>query len=79
MSSRYSFYIENRGVKFTFNTLDELKDYGDVNGTDIESYEIRLGDHCDSLTDDEYNSFYGMKVITDYHLDLFEKGELFWI
>ena len=77
MSSRYSFYIENRGVKYMFDNLEELKDYTDMNNYNVEAYEIRLGDHCDSLTDDEYDAFSKMKIITDYHLKLFEEKELF--
>ena len=64
MPSRYSFYIENRGVKYMFDTVEELKEYADANSTDIESFNIRLGDHCDSLTDEQYNEFYDMDVIT---------------
>lgn len=77
MSNRYSFYIKNAGVGYSFDTLDELKEFCDPNGIDIESCDIRLGEHCDSLTDEEYNAFYQMKVITDYHLKLFEAKELF--
>lgn len=80
MSNRYSFYVTNTGVSFWFNTLDEMKEFCDPNGIDIESMEIFLGDHCDSLSDDEYNGFYEIAQksgITDYHLALFEKGELF--
>lgn len=77
MTSRYSFYIQNRGVKYMFDTLEELKDYTDANGTVTDAFEILLGDHCDSLTDEDYDGFSKLKSIADTHLELFEQGELF--
>jgi len=64
-----------------FDTLSELKEICQDNGLDYQEQTIELGDGtCEILNDLDFISFYEIQLerdITDYQLNLFEKGELF--
>lgn len=62
----------------SFDYLAEFKEICDDNNLLYDETEIHLGEGtCIKLIDLDYDGFYELSVITDYHLDLFENGKLF--
>ncbi len=70
--SHKSFYVVRNTNKFTFNTIAELKEISDSENQDMESFEIRLGDHCPDLTDLEYDVLSKMDRINLSDIKLLE-------
>ena len=70
--SHKSFYVVRNTNKFPFNTINELKDYADEENQDMESFEIRLGDHCPDLTDLEFDTLSKMDRISLEDIKLLE-------
>jgi len=70
--SHKSFYVVRNTNKFTFNTIAELKEISDSENQDMESFEIRLGDHCPDLTDLEFDTLSKMDRISLEDIKLLE-------
>jgi len=70
--SHKSFYVVRNTNKFTFNTIAELKEISDSENQDMESFEIRLGDHCPDLTDLEFDTLSKMDRINISDIKLLE-------
>jgi len=59
-----SFYVVKNTNKFRFSSIEELQTFADEQAQVIESFDIRLDDHCPDLSDEDYERLSKLDTIT---------------